>query len=361
MSLPKCHILFRFRDGPWGGANQFLKVLREYFRKEGLYTENPEESDVIIFNSNPYSYHEVLKDIYNLKKQNPRLIIVNRVDGPVWIVRGKNKEVDRAIFRFNSAVTDGTIFQSDWSRKQCYAMGLKKNRFETTIINAPDPSIFNSTGKLEFSLDRKVRVIASSWSPNWKKGFAVYQWLDQNLDYDKFEVVFIGNSPVEFKNITHISPQTSENLARELKKSDIYITASQKDPCSNSIIEALHCNLPAIALNDGGHPEIVGDAGEVFNCAEEIPHLLEKIVSSYESYQSSIRIPAIDRVGAMYASFIQGICEQVREGTYKPKKFFKIDYLIILARVWLQPLIALKLKKAISSLCPWLSRQDKSV
>ena len=35
----KIHILYPFKDGPWGGANQFLKAVKEYFIKRESYTE----------------------------------------------------------------------------------------------------------------------------------------------------------------------------------------------------------------------------------------------------------------------------------------------------------------------------------
>ena len=50
---------------------------------------------------------------------------------------------------------------------------------------------------------------------------------------------------------------------------------SQDDPCSNSLIEALHCGLPAIVLNSGGHPEIIGNAGVKFKNRKEIIEAIE--------------------------------------------------------------------------------------
>jgi len=87
----------------------------------------------------------------------------------------------------------------------------------------------------------KVKLIASSWSNNWRKGFDIYRFLDENLDFSKYEMTFVGNSPVKFKNIKQIPPVESRDLAELLRTHHIYITASQNDPCSNSLIEALSC------------------------------------------------------------------------------------------------------------------------
>lgn len=58
----KIHILYNFKDGAWGGGNQFLKALQKYFIKGGFYTESPEDADVILFNS-----HHELKSVLKLK------------------------------------------------------------------------------------------------------------------------------------------------------------------------------------------------------------------------------------------------------------------------------------------------------
>jgi glycosyltransferase involved in cell wall biosynthesis len=229
----------------------------------------------------------------------------------------------------NRLIADGTIFQSIWSREQNYKLGLKKNNFETIIMNAPNPSIFNKYERIPFDKHRKIRLIATSWSSNWNKGFDVYKWLDENLDFSKYEMTFIGNSPIEFKNIKWIKPLPSEELAKQLKQHDIYITASRKDPCSNSLIEALNCGLPAIAYNDGGHPEIVGAGGELFNKPEEIPKLIEKIILYYDYYSSSINLPTLDEVGEQYCKFMNDIYEKVKDKEYTPKKFSYYDYLKI--------------------------------
>ena len=118
---------------------------------------------------------------------------------------------------------------------------------------------------------------------------------------------FVGNSPVSFKNIDVIYVLDQEKLSNDLRASDIYLTASQKDPCSNSLIEALHCGLPVLALGDGGHPEIIQEAGELFKYPEEIPDLLLKIAENYQTYQSNINLPNMTNVGSLYVSFLKTI------------------------------------------------------
>ncbi len=326
----KIHILYPFVNGPWGGANQFLKAVKDYLIASNSYTESANQADIILFNSSPSAaILKLLSKIYKLKKHNKNLIIVNRIDGPIFLIRNMDLEVDISFYKFNKSICDGTVFQSNWSKEQNIKLGLEKNGFEATILNAPNMEIFNKNNKIPYDKNRKTRVIATSWSNNWKKGFEVYRWLDENLDFSKYDMTFVGNSPIQFKNINYKKPLSSDKLAKELKQHDIFITASQKDPCSNSLIEALHCGLPAIGLNDGGHPEIIGNAGEVFDDKTEILYLLNKIADNYKQYQQNIKLPTLHEVGSTYYHFLKKIYEESQNGNYKPKEFNFIDSLYI--------------------------------
>ncbi|MCK4818595.1 glycosyltransferase family 1 protein, partial [bacterium] len=225
----KINILYKFVGGPWGGGNQFLKSLKKYFTNKGCYVENPQDADVILFNS----HHELLP-ILKLKRKYPEKIFIHRVDGPVFYIRGSDLEIDRIIFDINKYIADGTIFQSEWSRNKNYELGMRKNNFETIIMNAPDPDLFypQKNKKLPRG-NEKIKLIATSWAPNIKKGFDIYEFLDDNLDFGRYEMTFVGRSPIKFKQIQHVPPQPSGELAEVLRQQDIFITASRNDPCSN--------------------------------------------------------------------------------------------------------------------------------
>ena len=321
----KIHILFEFKKGPWGGGNQFLKSLKKYLQSIDAYEQNPVKANVILFNS-----HQNVPDVARFKLKFREKLFVHRIDGPMRLYNKIGDKRDDVVFIANKYLADAAIFQSTWSQEQNHLLGLHQNSFETIITNAPEPAIFNREGKVPFSRERKTRLIATSWSANWNKGFKIYQWLDEHLDFSKYEMVFIGNSPVEFKNIQHIPPLNSQVLAKELKRSNIFITASQKDPCSNSLIEALHCGLPAIVLRDGGHPQIINEAGETFTKPDEIPDLLEKVTKNYHKYQINICNPSMEKVGKQYYDFMS----QVQSGKQKTKSFTLLDYIIVQTTIY---------------------------
>ena len=73
------------------------------------------------------------------------------------------------------------------------------------------------------------------------KGFKTFKWLDENLDFERYSMTFMGNIPddITFRNIQHQPPVTSEKLAPVLKQHDVYLAASYLEPCSNALVEAL--------------------------------------------------------------------------------------------------------------------------
>jgi glycosyltransferase involved in cell wall biosynthesis len=92
-----------------------------------------------------------------------------------------------------------------------------------------------------------------------------------------------------------------------LRNHDIYITASKNDPCSNALIEALSCGLPAIYYEDGGHPELVKAGGLAFRTEEEILTQLDDMVENYETFQNLISVSKLEDVAGKYIQIAREI------------------------------------------------------
>lgn len=298
-------IFHEFHKPPYGGGNQFLLALKKELESQGnkiLNNKVNKRTVSLLFNSFNFDF-DLLKEVKNEYK---KIKMVHRVDGPISVYRGEdNADEDKKILELNHELADVTIFQSKFSLNKHIDMGLEF-RNPVVITNASDPEIFNKMGKISPpDGKRKVRVIAASWSSNVNKGLETYKWLDENLNFEKFEFTFLGRIEAEFKNIVIVDPLPSLGVAQLLKQHDIYITASRNDPCSNSLIEALNCGLPSIYLNSGGHPEIVGTGGEGFTANEEILLKLEKVVQNYNTYAQNINVPSIGDVAKMYLQILK--------------------------------------------------------
>lgn len=299
----KINFFFDFKKGASGGANQFLKALRNQFLAKDIYTDNPQKADIIIINS----YHKMGRFIVFLLKKRSTLV-VHRL-GPIFSYHRGNiwKLYDRFIVQFANTFADGVIFQSHWSYAEALRLGLEQNIRSAIIHNAPDNNLFFGTQKKYSAVEDVFHIVASSNSDNWKKGFSYFQFLDKHLDFLNYKMTFVGRTPVKFRNIKHIEPQDSMGLAKILHSGDLYISPVQNEACSNAILEALSCGLPVLALDDSSNPEIVKSAGELFSNENELLEKIRKIRNDYEAYRSRIVRPDIGRVANQYESFLCGL------------------------------------------------------
>lgn len=316
--LPHIHILWEFLDGPWGGGNQFLKALRQQFIKTGIYADAPATADIILFNS-----HQFQKQTLRLKLKYPEKIFVHRVDGPIFQTRGESGlGTDNKIFFCNDITADATVFQSEWSKNASYRQGLKKTPFEACIINAPDPDIFHpATEQNKANREScKTRLVATTWSSNPRKGFDIFCYLDEHLDFSKYSMTFVGNTEIAFKNIETIGPQPSDKLAEILRSHDLFIAASRNEPCSNSFLEALHCGLPAVARNDSSYPELLRGNGLLFSGEADIIEKIDAVAAKPNDYAQLHNLPRIDEVAQSYIEFFMDISNEVRQKRYRLKR-----------------------------------------
>ncbi len=293
-----------FFKPPYGGGNQFMMALRKGLLKKGVeVVENTldETIDAYVLNSIHFDVDRFLE--FSL---NHRINVLHRIDGPISLIRGYDLEKDQLCYNLNAQFASATVLQSAWVYKKIVTLGYDPVS-PTIIHNAVDSEIFHPNGRIKFDRNRKIRLISTSWSDNQRKGGPIYKWIERNLDWDRFEYTFVGNASESFDRIRHISAVPSEELADLLRQHDIFITASQNDPCSNSVIEALACGLPTLYLDDGGHPELVSYGGLPFDNEEQILTRLDRLVEDYESFQRLITVNNMEDVAEKYLYIIREI------------------------------------------------------
>ncbi|MEJ2750552.1 MAG: glycosyltransferase [Anaerolineae bacterium] len=295
-----------FVKPPYGGGNQFMLALREGLMAQGVnVVENVlhPEVDVYLLNS---IYFDIERFTAYARQHQVR--VVHRIDGPIHLIRGYDQEKDELCYSLNNKFAAATIVQSAWTFQRILESGYMP--VDPVIVNnAANPEIFHPNGRVPFDPARKIRLISTSWSDNPRKGGPVYKWIEENLDWDRFEYTFVGRASESFDRIRQIDPVPSAALADILRQHDIYITASQTDPCSNALIEALSCGLPALYLNDGGHPELVGYGGVPFNEREEILPQLDKLAANYQLYQNLITPQRLDEVTRIYLNVMRRLTQ----------------------------------------------------
>ena len=136
-------------------------------------------------------------------------------------------------FLVSNRCANAVIFQSNWARDKHGESGFRFNKPFGVIQNCANEKYFNSD-YVKQKAD-KIRLICTSWSTNKNKGFELYNFLDDNLDFSKYSFSYVGKDPgITFKNIIKHGPVTTELLSNFIKENDIFITASKNDCCSKA-------------------------------------------------------------------------------------------------------------------------------
>jgi glycosyltransferase involved in cell wall biosynthesis len=294
-------VFHEFHAPPYGGGNQFLLALVGELRRRDLSVELNRISggtERCLYNSFNFDFARLRR----FARDGVRM--VHRVDGPIGTYRGFDDGTDRRIVEVNE-LASATVLQSRYSLEKHRELGFEL-RDPVVIHNTVDPSIFYPTERREPLAGRRLRVIATSWSDNPRKGADVLEWLDANLDFDSFELTFAGRTQARLHNVRVVEPLPSEQLAGLLRAQDVFLAPSLDDPCSNALLEGLACGLPAAFRRSGGHPELVGDAGIGFDEPEELPGVLSRLRDEHDRLRAGIRIPSLTDVADRYLGVLRG-------------------------------------------------------
>lgn len=282
-----------------------MKALSKELQKKAYLSSSLWKSDVVLVNS--HHWRKKLWQLLIWRLLRPGGVLLHRIDGPISLIRGTpaSRFVDRRIALFSRLVADGAIFQSLWSQSQSAKLGITNHR-SVVILNAPDGDVFYKKSQNKIP-ESKFKVIAAAWSSNSAKGFHYFSALDRSIDSASVEVVFVGNSPIPFERILHKPPMASRDLATELRAADVFLAASENDPCSNALIEAIHCGLVPIALDSGGHPELVRNNRLMFSNLDELENILKLGPKELRRIWGSGHLPKLEEVAENYVDFARSL------------------------------------------------------
>ena len=293
----KISIGANIKDGPWGGGNLFVKNLSKYLKAKGhtvVYELIDDDIDIILLTdprknseSSSFTHKEIKK---YLKKINPNAKVVHRINE---CDERKNTRGVNSFYIKANKISNFTIFVSEWL-KDTYVKSGYVSKNDSIILAGADSEIFNRDKLSNYKYGEKFKIVTHHWSNNWNKGFSTYDLLDKLLDNksfsSKYEFTYIGNLPKKysFKNTNVMTPLEGVDLANELKKHHIYLTASLNEPSGNHHIEAAQCGLPILYIDSGGIPEYCNGYGVEFN-ENNFREKLNDISKNYEYYKESMQ------------------------------------------------------------------------
>jgi len=277
--------------GPWGGGNQFAISLFKYLQEKGWKVSNSLQDkniDVILLTepritskTSKFNQRHIAGYIFN----NPKTIVIHRINE--CDERKGTKYVNRYLMRAN-LVADYTIFISKFLMELYENHGYMKNKKYTYIRNGADLKIFNRKNKVKWDKSKPVKLVTHHWGYNYNKGFDIYLYLDKLKEINgvDFEFTYIGRIPEGLKltNMKIVPPLSGEELADELKKHDIYLTASINEPAGMHHIEGAMCGLPLLYRNSGALPEYCNGYGVMFKNSSDFNEKFIEIINNYDYF-----------------------------------------------------------------------------
>jgi glycosyltransferase involved in cell wall biosynthesis len=328
-TLSNIGIWHDFHPPPWGGGNQFLLALRsgledlDWRRMTVVAKSDPDGKQVIQNTSQVLLANSITfkgsTDVLEELKEKHNLALVHRVDGPYYVARyfeplnftslPKLPTEDKRTKQINRNFACATVFQSQWSLEANIKIGLGL-RNPVVIPNTVNPAIFYSVPRVPLT-GRRIKIVATSHSSNVRKGFDTMMWIDANLDYTRFEFVYMGGLPKTgfgpLRNVQIAKQAGSESVADFLRSGDIYFAPSRYEPASNAVMEALACGLPVLYQEGSSHGDLVGAAGLGFasTTGPELLRALDEMVENYETHVQSIHVPSIEEVSKKYLSIMR--------------------------------------------------------
>lgn len=263
----KLFLNYRHTEEPWGGANNFQKILVKYLveKKDVIIVRNKSEAEVLFFNQRSRG------PLGTPKGRVPSLLfLIDMLSGKRMVMRAINlcslaynnnfihRWIDRETVRAMSMM-DQVIFQSAYQKSLFVNQGYTGTK-DRIVHNGGDPEVFrwvDRSGKLT----DVIRLVSTTMSDRASKR---HDLILAFADLKNVEVHHIGKWPKNLdsgKVVLHGTLRHSEML-KIYESSDGFLHPAIKDPCPNVVFEALLNGLPVL-YNDGvgSGREIVGDCG----------------------------------------------------------------------------------------------------
>lgn len=275
-----------------GGGVFFVKNLVSYLiNKNYIVTFNLESDIDIIFIIDPRknsTNHISIDMILEYKKMYPNVKIIHRVN-ECDIKREKSINIEQLLLK-TMQIADHVVFISKWLQDyfiKKYSLNLLSYN---CILNGCNIEHFFPSNNKKLQ-NNKIKIVTHHWSNNYLKGFHIYNAIDKLLESRKdIEFTFIGNYNPNYrpKNIKLIKPTNGKELGDLLRQQDIYLTASQNEPCGMHQLEGMSCGLPLLYCDGGGGIKETCNNGEEYHNIETLLIKIDLIKNNYNDYVNKI-------------------------------------------------------------------------
>lgn len=340
----KISIGYRLRRTPWGGGNSAMLALADELSARGhqvCFDLNPPDLDVILLvepdsqsESTSFTHVQILR---YLLFTNHRSIVVHRINNSSEARDDPGGEFNGFRIQANREVADHTVFISRWLHDRYCESGFASPRW-SVILNGGDTRLWHPGPPRKRG--RKLRLVTHHWSGSLKKGFDIYERLDEMLgsgDWaDRIEFTYVGCLPegFRFRHSRHVEPLAGEALGEEIRRHDVYLTAAVNEAAGMHHIEGALSGLPLLYRESGALPEYCAGYGIGFS-ADDFDAKLANMIDTYEAW-----LPKVTNYGHTaqrmcdgYVGLFEDLLDQRRE-ILKPRRRWRS------LRYWLRHAVA---------------------
>lgn len=239
---------------------------------------------------------DVLREIKNRNGE-----IIQRLDGVYYHSKHglDSTLLNRNIEFIYSNLSTFIIFQSEYSRRQCFSMfGEVAKERHAVIYNGVNKKIFYPIQK---EVAGSFKLVTTGNFRNLDMLEPVVKaldLLDENCSFTLSVVGPVTNDSLrpllERSYIEYLGVYSNYQLAEFLRSQDIFIYSHLNPPCPNSVLEAVSTGLPVVGYDSGAMSELVHFSKEllapvsddIFQTYEQfnISELSQKIRLSFESF-----------------------------------------------------------------------------
>ncbi|MBF0214917.1 MAG: hypothetical protein HQM00_15375 [Magnetococcales bacterium] len=294
----KISIGMKLQSGPWGGGNRFGAVLSDWLREQGhevFHDLSADDLDLILLAEpdrrlriSAYDHADILRYLLFV---NRRALVVHRINNTSEARDDPEKRFNRYRIQANR-VADHTVFVSRWVR-ECYRQSGYPERPDSVILNGADHRLWSPAPVRRARNGGPVRIVTHHWSTHPNKGWEIYRRLDALLGRapwsERICFTFVGSVPegIELAHAQRVAPLTGQPLVEELRRHDLYLTASRFEAGPNHVLEAALCGLPLLYLESGAMGEYCEGFGLPFT-PDTLESTLDRMLDTLESWQSRL-------------------------------------------------------------------------
>lgn len=306
----------RLVDGPYGGGNQILRLLKGYFESKGLITSFSLDEDttvIVLMDVRDGGCIFPLRDVTEFKRSHPNVKIICRINENDAHRIGSNY-LDALIIN-SSKIADKIVFVSEWLRGYFRDRGMNVEG-SITIPNGANRKLFHSANNKRLP-NEPLRIVTHHVSNNILKGYECYREIDKychrNPSIANF--TFIGRPMEGFINFSRVIPPVSYfELPSLLQSNHLYVTASMFEPGPNHVVEGMSCGLiPLVYSKATSCLECSCGFHISFNNNEDLFEKINKLYNDYSYYNDlrnnmGVYTYGSDEMCEKYYGIIREIC-----------------------------------------------------